>query len=232
MVAVDEWRECKECHDVMPLDRHHYAVSYVRRSDGVERFRHQCRRCKTREMQRRDKRLRHDPATRDAYLAERRFQLEQYAKRHPDVIAKSKRESFRRMMDDPERAEHYRQSRAVYYRENADRIRENARLRWHLNAEQEGRTIATRPVLQGDATSRKPLPIMRREMLPVAPIVPLLKRLADAYGASEAAVIAGVDDNFVGRAIRGEVSQIELVTGDRICCRLGFNLFDFWPDYA
>lgn len=228
MVAVDEWRECKKCHDRMPLDVHHFNVTYTRK-DGRRNYRHECRQCKARLATERDRRLRYDPATREQYLAARRETVASYMASVPEKVKQWREADKERFRKDPERQEHYRVMRAAYYAENADRIRENARMRWRLKAEREGRTIAARPVLQGSARKREPIH-QSHVTVPAEPVCGLLMRLIRAYGATEAAAMAGVSPRLLHHVTHEAGAVLSLDSADVICTRLGFNLFDFWPE--
>lgn len=295
MVLVDEWRECKECSSRSPLDRWHFQPTYRRKSDGVQGYRRVCRVCESRRACGRDKQLRSDSETREAYLAARRASNARYLETHPEKRAqfeeakkeanrcapprrrreatsderratarkeraryrkhkraerRRNRERYHKLRNDPEAWTQYLEvkrrwiaenrervnaNRKRWYIENRERIRE-AQRQWHqenrervnderkinrrLQAEREGRTM--RP--------GKPEP-QARESLPVAPVASYIERLANAYGSTEAAALAGVDGKTI-RHILSREGEISFNAADTICVRLGFNLFDFWPDDA
>jgi ribosomal protein L40E len=89
-LAVSEWQGCRECLARLPLDAGHFQTTYRRKTDGVMRYRHICRRCEAARVSRRDRELRTNPETRDAYLAKRREITRDYEERHPEQAEKRK----------------------------------------------------------------------------------------------------------------------------------------------
>jgi hypothetical protein len=273
MVYVESWRECKGCHDRLPLDVHHFQPSHVRKDGGVN-YRRTCRHCEVLAVQRRDRQLRTDPETREEYLTKRRTLYDQYVERHPDkerewrasdrqrrkspeAIARINsrrrekyaadreamrargredyyrnrekrrqqlRESYLRRKADPERWARYRQMQKQWSDENRDRINENRRIWTRLKAEREGRQIRNRP------TRTPELP----ESLPVVPLLTsIITRLVDAYGMANVEGLVPVSARVLWRIVHAEPNAvIAFDTGDQICCSLGYNLWDFWPEYA
>lgn len=230
MVLVEEWRTCKDCKDTMPLDVQHFYVDGVN-AEGVTRYRGACRLCISRRASERDRQLRYNPETRETYLETRRMQDRAAYHRDPVKHAERKRAQWLAIKADPERRARYKAWREQWRETNRQTLREYERMDHRLRAEREGRTvISNRPILLpdgswGQAPSRES--VMR---LDVGPVMPLLQRLAKAYGVKDAAVMTGLDDSALSRLLKGAQPHLDLDTADRLCIRLGFNLFDFWPD--
>lgn len=273
MVAVTEWRACKECADVLPLDRHHYAPTYVRK-DGITRYRRTCRHCTVLAVQARDRMMRSLPETREAYLAERRRLFKQYAERNPENAAKWKahkkyarrteeqrerynanrrrryaenkeesrrkareayhanidarraslRASYARRKADPIRWAEYREHQKRWSDENRDRVNENRRMWTRLQAEREGRKFYARK-------GRKAEIVERFDPLPVAPLTDTIARLVDHYGITAVCAMTRVDHKYIKLILsNAEGATVPFDAADRICCGLGYNLFEFWPE--
>jgi hypothetical protein len=117
-------------------------------------------------------------------------------------------------------AERLNEAKRQWHQENRDRVNDERRINRRLQAEREGRTMRL----------GKSIP-QPRESLPVAPVASYIERLAHAYGSSEVAELAGVDGKTI-RHILSREGDISFNTADTLCVRLGFNLFDFWPEYV
>jgi ribosomal protein L40E len=274
-LAVSEWQGCRECLARLPLDAGHFQTTYRRKTDGVMRYRHICRRCEAARVSRRDRELRTNPETRDAYLAKRREITRDYEERHPEQAEKRKasdreyaklpevkaqrnakrrqryaadieasrargreryhrnpersrqilRETYARRKADPARWARYAEAQRQWSAEHRDQINENRRI-WHrLKAEQEGRQV------RGYRIDRRTPETM--DSLTVHPIAPVVARLVDAYGMHDVAVMTNLSARLLARIVANEPDAvIAFDSGDQLCCALGYNLFDFWPDYA
>lgn len=140
---------------------------------------------------------------------------------HADIerSRERQRQRYQRRKDDPERWARYQEAQRAWANANRERVRENHRIWVRLHAEQEGREFR-----KGKRREAEEFPPVS-----VVPIMPVIKRLCERYTPSGASAITGADHKVIKTILSG-TGTITFDMADRICCRLDYNLWEFWPD--
>jgi hypothetical protein len=176
-------------------------------------------------MRRRYRKLKRDPKRWEAYREAQRRWYDANRDHVREVHRRWRKENADRVREVQRiwrelNRDRLKESRRQYAAENRVTINENRRISHRLKAEREGRPYRYRP----EAITQT------RWRLPVEPLRPLFTRLVATYGASETEAMTSADHKHIERIINGDQdATLAFDVCDRICVRLGFNLFDFWP---